>query len=184
MTKHHCSLKITAAFLSLCLLSLGCGSLMSNKIFASPSPPFMDLSFQWQNLVLLTQRTSISKLLKPNFPSQAPETGANFSQDNSFLPVDKNKIKEREMKIWVQKGSVGQSNAAKQHHPLCTLLISPWCLSFQHRSRTLLGPSTAQCHGKQEVFAEHNCHVLIKHWEMPHWALLHACTHSSCRMGW
>lgn len=39
MTKHHCSLKITAAFLSLCLLSLGCGSLMSNKIFASLPPP-------------------------------------------------------------------------------------------------------------------------------------------------
>lgn len=84
------------------------------------------------------------------------------------------------MKIRVQKEAW---DAAKQQHPVCHRWY-PRVLPLQHRSRTLLRPSTAQCHGKQEVFAEDICHLLIKHWEMPCWALLHVWTHSSCRMGW
>lgn len=84
------------------------------------------------------------------------------------------------MKIRVQKEAW---DAAKQQHPVCHRWY-PCVLPLQHRSRTLLRPSAAQCHGKQEVFAEDICHLLIKHWEMPCWALLHVWTHSSCRMGW
>lgn len=55
----------------------------------------MDLSFYWQNLVLLTQRTSISKLLKPNFLYRAPETGTNFHRIIHFFPWKKKKKRER-----------------------------------------------------------------------------------------
>lgn len=64
----------------------------------------MDLSFYWQNLVLLTQRTSISKLLKPNFLYQAPETGTNFHRIIHFFPWKK--------KIYIKKKKRREKKAA------------------------------------------------------------------------
>lgn len=55
----------------------------------------MGLSFHWQNLVLLTRRTSIPKLLKPNFLYQAPETSTNFHRIIHFFPLKKKKQRER-----------------------------------------------------------------------------------------
>lgn len=93
-----------SSILSSCLLSLDCDSLMTNKIFAFF--PFMGLWFHCLNLVLLTQRASISKLLKPNFLYQAPETDTNFHRIIHFFPLKKSKEKREKQRTleWLFKG--------------------------------------------------------------------------------
>lgn len=63
----------------------------------------MGLSFHWQNLVLLTRRTSIPKLLKPNFLYQAPETSTNFHRIIHFFPLKKKKAKRKTLRVPSQR---------------------------------------------------------------------------------
>lgn len=110
---------------------------MSNKIFAFF--PFMGLSFHWQNPVLLTQRTSISKLLKPNFLYQAPETGTNFHRIIHFFPLKKKKEKRMTFECLL-KGQPGMGRGCRV--PPVSFPVSPvftpdsCCLLITHGARS------------------------------------------------
>lgn len=103
----------------------------------------MGLWFHCLNLVLLTQRASISKLLKPNFLYQAPETDTNFHRIIHFFPLKK-KVKKRERSKghWsgCSKGSPGQQlpvftadtslcSVLPEEEQECSLDRGPWSSS-------------------------------------------------------
>jgi len=127
----------------------------------------MGLSFHWQNLVLLTQRTSISKLLKPNFLYQTPETSTNFHRIIHFFPLKKKKEEKRKTRTAFECLFPGKPGM--ERHSRAAAACVPAADVSLHSVLPGEGqkPSSDKCplssRGASAVFTRHNCCLLIKH---------------------